>query len=48
MLENSDLYLIKIQTSFWFGKIFKSVFNENTDRFLIWKNFGFVFNENTD
>ena len=33
-LKYLDLYLMKIQTSFWFGKIFKYEFNENTDLFL--------------
>ena len=33
-LKNSDLYLIKIHISFWFGKIFRFVFNENKDLFF--------------
>jgi len=30
---------MKIQISFLSGKIFKFVFNENTDLLLFWKNF---------
>ena len=43
----SNLYLMKIQTSFLFRKNFRYVFNENTDKFLLLKNFKSVFNENT-
>ena len=39
---------MKLQTCFYLKKIFKSVFNENTNLFLFWKIFDFVFNENTD
>ena len=55
--KNSDLYLMKIQICFCFEKnfrkIFKSVFNENTDFFFFFwknfrKNFRSVLNENTD
>ena len=42
------MYLMKTQICFYFGKIFISVFNENTDLFSFRKNFRFVLNENTD
>ena len=36
MEKFSDMYLMKIQISFWLGKIFKSIFNENTDQFFFY------------
>ena len=44
-----NLYLMKIQISFYLEKKFRSVFNENPNQFFIpKKNFKSVFNENTD
>ena len=37
--KNLDLCLMKIQSSFCFEKIFKSVFNENTDLFCYAEKF---------
>ena len=46
--KKTDLYLMKIQISFYVKKI-KSVFNENIDQFCVLKKkIRFVFNENTD
>ena len=44
----SNLYLLKIQICYVTRKIFRPVFNENTDLFFTRKNLRSVFNENTD
>ena len=43
-----NLYLLKIQICYVTRKIFRPVFNENTDLFFTRKNLRSVFNENID